>query len=128
MLMTQSGRPKALLIEDDEDYLLILRSLCEEESLAAELAIDGNEALRRLEADDFAVIILDLQIPGLDGISLIDYLRGARPELLERVVLFTGFSNVAQAVAPDLQTVPKADMSSLRYAIRRMIASDAPSN
>ncbi|HEY0789410.1 MAG TPA: response regulator [Thermoanaerobaculia bacterium] len=124
--MTTSG-PKALLIEDDADSLLVLRSLCAEESLVAEVASEGNDALRRLESEDYAVIILDLQIPGLDGIGLIDHLRGARPEILERVVLFTGFAN-AGGDAPDLPTVPKADTNSLRYAIRRMIGADRQAN
>lgn len=126
--MTGPGRASALLIEDDEDYLTILRTLCDEEFLVSTCATDGNEALRLLEREDFAVIVLDLQIPGLDGISLIDHLRGARPDLLERVVLFTGFANVARAIAPDLQTVPKADVSSLRYAIRRVRGADESAN
>ncbi len=117
-------RSKALLIEADEEYAAILRNLCAEESLLAETANRGEEAVRLLETEDYAVIILDLQIPGLDGIGLIDRLRGARPELLERVVLFTGFSSVAGAVAPDLPIVPKPDTNTLRYAIRRMIGGE----
>ncbi len=126
--MANDRRPRALLIEDDEDYLLILRSLCEEESLAADTAIDGNDAIRQLAAGEYAVVILDLQLPGLDGISIIDYLRHAQPALLERVVIFTGFSNIAQAIAPDLPTVAKSNMSRLRSAIRRAIRADAPAD
>lgn len=124
--MTTSG-PKALLIEDDADSLLVLRSLCAEESLVPEIAIEGNDALRRLENEEYAVIILDLEIPGLDGINLIDHLRGARPDLLERVVLFTGLSSVDGAL-PELPTVPKTDTNSLRYAIRRTIGADREAN
>lgn len=123
-----TSQPKALLIEDDEECAVILRSLCAEESLLPEIAIEGSDALRRLENEEYAVIVLDLQNPRLDGIGLLDHLRGARPELLERVVLFTGFSNVAPAAAPDLRIVPKGDMSSLRYAIRRTIGADGRAN
>lgn len=117
-----SPRPKALLIGDDEDSLAILRTLCEEEALAADAAPGGGEAIRRIASEEYAVIILDLQP---DGIGLLDYLRGARPDLLQRVVLFTGFSNAASPVGSDLPPVPKADVSSLRYAIRKTIGADA---
>jgi CheY-like chemotaxis protein len=126
--MKEQARPRALLIEDDEDYRLILRRLCDEESLELDVATEEDEALRMLEAAEYAVIVLDLQVPELDGIALIDRLRQAQPKLLERVVLFAGFSSTAHAAAPEVAAVPKADVDSLRYAIRRAIGASGETN
>ncbi|HEU5161923.1 MAG TPA: response regulator [Thermoanaerobaculia bacterium] len=125
--MSKDGRARALLIEPDERYLRMLCDLCEEESLVPESASEGREAIRLLDGDDYALIVLDLQVPGLDGFSIIDFLRERKPALLERVVVFTGFENVRE-VAPEVPAVPKPNLGSLRYAIRRVIGADRAAN
>ena len=105
----------------------MLCDLCEEESLVPERTSEGRDAIRRLAGDDYALIVLDLQIPGLDGFSIIDFLRERRPALLERVVVFTRFEN-ARELAPEVPAVPKPNLASLRYAIRRVIGSDRVAN
>jgi two-component system, sensor histidine kinase and response regulator len=61
------GRPRVLLVDDRPENLLALSSVLE--GLHAELvqARSGAEALRRLLHEDFALIILDVQMPTLDG-------------------------------------------------------------
>lgn len=125
--MSKDGRARALLIETDEQYLRMLCDLCEEESLVPESASEGEDAIRLLAGDDYALIVLDLQIPGIDGFSIIDFLRERRPALLQRVVVFTGFETVRE-LAPEVPAVPKPNLASLRYAIRRVIGTDGPTN
>jgi signal transduction histidine kinase len=63
----RSGRPRVLLVDDRPENLLALTSVLE--GLDAELiqARSGTEALRRLLNEDFALIVLDVQMPTLDG-------------------------------------------------------------
>jgi two-component system sensor histidine kinase/response regulator len=63
----RGGRPRVLLVDDRPENLLALTSVLE--GLDAELiqARSGTEALRRLLNEDFALIVLDVQMPTLDG-------------------------------------------------------------
>ena len=63
----EGKRAKILLVDDREENLLALEAILS--SLDQELvrAHSGDEALKRLLTDDFAVILLDVQMPGMDG-------------------------------------------------------------
>jgi CheY-like chemotaxis protein len=64
---TERPRSKILLVDDRPDNLMALEAILA--SLDQELvtASSGEEALKRLLIDDFAVILLDVQMPGMDG-------------------------------------------------------------
>ena len=63
----RAGRPKVLLVDDRRDNLLALEAILQ--GLPVEpVAVDSGEAaLKRLLIDDFAVILLDAQMPDMDG-------------------------------------------------------------
>jgi PAS domain S-box-containing protein len=68
------GRAKILLVDDDERNLLALGELLKE---LAEIvtATSGKQALRHLLKDDFAVILLDVFMPGMDGYETASLIR-----------------------------------------------------
>jgi DNA-binding response OmpR family regulator len=64
-----------------EDYLPLSRSLCEglrEAGYAVDVAQDGNEGLALAEGTPYDAIVLDLMLPGRDGMSVLGELRRAR--------------------------------------------------
>ena len=61
------GGPCVLLVDDNEQNLLALEAIVEPLGHRLVRARSGDEALRALLHDDFAVILLDVQMPGLDG-------------------------------------------------------------
>jgi PAS domain S-box-containing protein len=60
-------RVDILLVDDDPHNLVALDAILEAPNRRLVHATSGDEALRCLEQDDFAVILLDVQLPGLDG-------------------------------------------------------------
>jgi signal transduction histidine kinase len=70
------GRPRVLVVDDDERNLLAIRTVVED--LAEVLvASSGEEALRHLlRGEDFAVILLDVYMPGMDGYETAQIIRG----------------------------------------------------
>src|SRR5256714_5656563 len=60
-------RPRVLLVDDRADNLLALQAVLEPLGLDMTTATSGEEALRRLLSEEFSLIVLDVQMPGLDG-------------------------------------------------------------
>lgn len=69
---------KLLIIEDDAEISGAIREGLEGEGFFVEIVRDGARALRVARDGAFAVIILDLMLPGLDGLSVCRELRAAR--------------------------------------------------
>ncbi|HET9011777.1 MAG TPA: response regulator, partial [Gemmatimonadaceae bacterium] len=60
---------RVLLVDDRPENLLALEALLEPLGLLTVRANSGEDALRRVLVEDFAVILLDVQMPGTDGIE-----------------------------------------------------------
>ncbi len=89
--------PLKILVVDDEPNLR--KSLAQ--SLASlghpvESALNGEEALTRLGDQAIGLMILDLKLPGMDGIEVLKKASEARPDL--RVIMVTAFGTVERAV------------------------------
>ena len=74
----EAGPPRILLVDDDEDARLLMRTLLERDGYEVEEAEDGHRALDVLKHDqEFQLIILDLAMPGLGGREVLDQIRGS---------------------------------------------------
>src|SRR5690349_24458680 len=67
--MTSIDRPAVLIVDDNPDKLLALESVLLDVNVTIVKATSGEEALRRLLTEDFAVILLDVRMPSMDGIE-----------------------------------------------------------
>src|SRR3954466_8048986 len=72
-----SSEPKAsiLLVDDNSANLLSLRALLEELGQDLVEARSGEEALRRVQSDEFAVVLLDVLMPGISGFEAARLIR-----------------------------------------------------
>ncbi|HEY5711801.1 MAG TPA: response regulator [Allosphingosinicella sp.] len=70
-----AGRARVLVVDDDERNLLAIRNVIEDLA-EVEVAASGDEALRHLLSGEFAVILLDVYMPGLDGYETAAIIRG----------------------------------------------------
>ena len=71
-------RARVLIVDDDERNLFAATSALEELGHEIVVAHSGDEALKRLLQEDFAVILLDLHMPGMDGYETAGYIRQRR--------------------------------------------------
>jgi len=74
--------PRALVVDDDEPIRTLLTRIVEHEGFDVETAKDGREAINRIDADGYKVIVLDLMMPRVDGYEVLDHLRDEHPELI----------------------------------------------
>jgi two-component system alkaline phosphatase synthesis response regulator PhoP len=66
---------RVLVVEDDPDIVELITHYLEREGFRVEALGEGTGAQRRLRAESFDLLILDLQLPGMDGLSLCAALR-----------------------------------------------------
>jgi len=85
-----------ILIVDDEEVVRLsqLRTLAQADC-NAEAAWNGTEALRAMEQHPYDVILLDLRMPGLDGMSVLRTIKERWPE--SEVVIITGYPTIESA-------------------------------
>lgn len=75
---TAPGTAKILAVDDDEANLIALRAILSDLGQPIVCARSGQEALRLLLNDDFAVILLDVRMPGMDGYETASFIRGRK--------------------------------------------------
>lgn len=73
--MTENLRKSILLVEDEENLHDALRLNLELENYQVSSAYDGNQALKALNDEYFDLVILDVMLPGIDGISVAETIR-----------------------------------------------------
>ena len=74
-MSTDRKRAKVLLVDDRPENLLVLEAILQGLDHDLVTAPSGEEALKRLLTDDFAVILLDVQMPGMDGFETAEHIK-----------------------------------------------------
>ena len=82
------GTLKVLYVDDEEDYVRTMAERMEMRALGGDVALSGEEALRMLEEDLPDVMVLDLRMPGLDGLEVLRRVKAAYPSVA--VIVMTG--------------------------------------
>lgn len=73
--MTPTKRPKLLIVEDNRDFIKLLRYRFEEEGFAVSWAPTGEKGLLLAAKEDPALVILDVMLPGMDGLEVCQQIR-----------------------------------------------------
>ena len=86
-----------ILIVDDEKVIQDSCSqILKKEGYKVKVASDGKEALRMFKEELFHIVILDIKLPGMDGIEVLSKIKEESPET--PVIIMTGFASIESAV------------------------------
>jgi serine phosphatase RsbU (regulator of sigma subunit)/CheY-like chemotaxis protein/anti-sigma regulatory factor (Ser/Thr protein kinase) len=91
--------PSVLLVDDRPENLLALEAVLEPLNVRLYSAGSGEEALKALLAEDFAVVLLDVQMPGMDGFETARYIRGRERSRTTPIIFLTAVSTDVAQVA-----------------------------
>jgi DNA-binding response OmpR family regulator len=107
-----------LVAEDDPGIQTLLRTILTREGFVVDCVGDGAEALQRLGAVRYDVILVDLMMPNLSGADLIALLAEANHEALSRVIVITAAALHDTRAFPRLPVVRKPfDLDELRSRV-----------
>lgn len=95
--MTECADCRVLLVDDEVDFVEVLADRLEARELDVEKAFSGEEALAAAEKKVFDAIVLDVAMPGMNGIETLEKLLEINPDL--QVILLTGHATLEQAAA-----------------------------
>ena len=95
MVAKMSDKNRILIVDDDETVRSSYRRSLEGISSNIALARDGEEALQTMEQGPFDVVLLDVRMPGIDGMSVLRTIKEKWPE--SEVVIITGYPTVDSA-------------------------------
>ncbi len=96
------GRPRALVVDDDDPIRTMLSKIVERQGLEVDTARDGEEAINLIDRDGYRVIVLDLMMPRLDGFAVLEHMKDCRPEEIPCTI-------IASAV-PESEILRRADL------------------
>ena len=79
---------KVLLVDDEREFVTALSERFIMRDMGSAVAYDGESALQMINTDEPEVMVLDLRMPGIDGIEVLRRVKKSRPDI--EVVILTG--------------------------------------
>ena len=95
-LQPNNSRPRVLVVDDEPSIRDLLSKMLALVDYHVDVASDGQSALEHMQLGRYDLLITDLRMPGMDGISVIHAARRLQADL--PVIIITGFSTEASAI------------------------------
>jgi DNA-binding NtrC family response regulator len=90
------AKARVLLVDDEEDFTATLAERLENRGIDVDVSSNGPEAIDRVREKTYDALVLDLAMPGMDGIEATKRLLADNPDL--QVILLTGHATVRKGV------------------------------
>ncbi len=85
-----------LVVDDEKNIRRSIKMICTSAGYAVETAVDGTEALQILQQKPISLVLLDINLPGEDGLAILSVIKKSFPEII--VIMITGFATIDNAV------------------------------
>lgn len=97
MLGEGKGPVRILIVDDDAAIAEILKDVVAHEGREVRVCYDGLSAVERLQTAPYDLLILDLVIPGVEGLEVFKVAKKVNPDVL--VIIITGYATLETAIA-----------------------------
>lgn len=87
---------KILIVEDNEDMQHILSNLLHEEGYETIAVLDGESALKEVKKNDPNLVLLDIKLPGMDGMKVLNEMQKIDKDL--QIIMLTAYGDIKDAV------------------------------
>ena len=113
---------KILVVDDEENIRFLFKEELEEEGYQVELASNGFESIDKVRGTKFDVIVMDIKMPGMDGIQALNEIKNMIKE--QPVILCSAYGEFKQDFTSwisDAYVVKSADTSELKQTIKNIL-------
>ena len=90
------SKEKVMIVDDEEGIRNALLGILEDEGYTAECAVSGEECIEKVAQGEFDCVILDVWLPGMDGLETLEELR--KVEFQGAIVIISGHGSIEAAV------------------------------
>ena len=81
---------KILVVDDELTVRQLLTGVLEDEGYEVETVASANDALDKLDSQDYNLVLLDIKMPGMSGIELFENMQKVNPAMTKKVLFITG--------------------------------------
>ena len=85
-----------LIVDDEKNIRLTLSQSLKPLEVKTDTAVNAEEALEKIEETDFGLILLDLRLPGMHGMEMLEKVAEKRPDI--KVIIITAYGTIESAV------------------------------
>jgi CheY-like chemotaxis protein len=111
-----------LVVDDDEAIRTLLQEELEEEGYRVIIATDARDALKMVDTEPLDLVILDIRMPGMDGLEALPRILGLKEGL--PVILNTAYTQYQESFmswAADAYVVKSSDLTELKEKIKELV-------
>ena len=111
-----------LVVDDDEAIRTLLQEELEEEGYKVLIATNARDALKMVAAEPLDLVVLDIRMPGMDGLEALPRILGLKEGL--PVIMNTAYSQYQDSFmswAADAYIVKSSDLSELKAKIKELV-------
>ena len=94
--MENEMEAKVLLVDDEKDFLETLSNRLEMRGLKVSAVTSGEQAVTEAKAQEFDAIVVDLSMPGIDGLETLKRIKADNPKA--EIIMLTGQGSIASGV------------------------------
>ena len=127
----ESPLGRALVVDDDKAIRALTTTVLQRWGLTVDMAANGREALALTADHSYAVIVLDLMMPEMNGLEVIEHLRARDAALLQRVVVVTAAVQLTRGHLPEdicHVLLKPFDLGEFQTAVSKCMSGDPPSS
>ncbi len=94
--MAEELKAKVLLVDDEEDFLTTLAERLETRGLKVSTVTRGEDAVTKVDEQRFDLIVLDLSMPGIDGLETLKRIKAKQPDA--EIIMLTGQGSIKTSI------------------------------
>jgi DNA-binding NtrC family response regulator len=94
--MDKELKAKVLLVDDEEDFLATLAERLETRGLKVNTVTSGEQAVEKAEQESFDLIVLDLAMPGMDGLEALKRIKAKQPDA--EIIILSGQGSIKTSI------------------------------
>jgi DNA-binding NtrC family response regulator len=89
-------KTRILIVDDEEEFVEALSERLTIRDYDVATSLDGDDAIEKVKKYNFDVIILDVRLPGIDGVDVLKKIKESKP--ISEVIMLTGHATVETAI------------------------------